>query len=759
MPRPGTFETPITPVGQTTARLIAPDNQWRRIHNMVPTQAGGLMSVSLPIPFITNAGTTPSETTANPAGGSVAYGTTRSIFHAYVDNEERELLLLHVDNEIWEFTGWNRGWRLLIGDAGDSPVLAQHLNTPLPMDYPTQWVRTPKGVVIIPSGGQACFYDGTTCLQLGYTERPGPPVGLGPSSSSPDLLPDVTTGKLGINDSGYACDGLYSQEDTAMPAAFGYGRLGTVQSIEGVADPATNTTVTGYLTPGRYRAKQQWVNIFGDVSPLSHASNDIHFDRQPALMVKVDSNHVPDLGGGGTDYSLVWSPLESVKKQVGWAGLMSGPTGTIGRVLYRTRDILGKGDTNFYEVPSDASVNSQAFATLPDNVTHFYPDNIPDEWLFNQPDEIEPVPPFQLACLGFGRLFIGSTRQDPGALWYSDVGRYGTILARSKSYPDPEGARLTGMFMVADGMLVFTRNSTFLITERAGVLDRQMIDSTKGCVAPSSIRTLPHSGKTIWLGQDGFYSYQSGVGVQFEWEDRKEDARHINRGRMHQAVAEIDPSTGQYRCWVPMYSAIINNLAWCFDERNGWTSRNDIYATGVTATSDSRGMMIACGRVSVGGTYRHGVWVLDRSGNPATGEVWTSWQRSTRSNERASIRKIKILLRETFVSTSSNSTKLSVSFERDYRVGTVGATNVYNLYPKEWTTERPGTKTEPDAWGTSTWANARFRERRPFWITVDTDIPECESWRMKITSDERFEILGYSTEEQPRDTGGAAGYK
>src|SRR5262249_20406554 len=155
-----------------------------------------------------------------------------------------------------------------------------------------------------------------------------------------------------------------------------------------------------------YRAKVQFIDAFGNLSPLSPASNDLHFERQPAIQLTLTAAFAWDTSTGS--YVAEYVNTGMVKKQVGWV-LRSGPTGTIGRIVWRTTDILGKGDPKSYELPADASANTTAFAPLPDNITHFLPDNIPDEWLFNEPQEIDPVPPARLAELAFGRLFLANS--------------------------------------------------------------------------------------------------------------------------------------------------------------------------------------------------------------------------------------------------------------------------------------------------------------------------------------------------------------
>lgn len=754
--RPGATESPIITIGQTSSVLVNGDAVYRRVHNMYPMESGGFRSVSGPIAYMYNSGTVPSESATPSASSPVSYGVCRGIFHAVVGDGAKELLLLHVDDEIWEFQGWNQEWRVLVGAAASTPLLQQTLWDPLPSDFPTQWVRTPRGVIILPAGGgHAVIYDGVVCLPLGYTARPAPPIGLGPSSSGFQLVPVAGTRKTGINDNGYALDGLHSNSDTGLPAVFKYGRLGTVQSIPvsttGDADEVSGAS--GYLLPGRYRCKQQWVNYFGDLSPLSFASNDVHFDKQPSAMWLMD----PDFSYSAT-FGVDWVLLDMVRKEVAWAGLRPGPEGTIGKILWRTKDIEGKGDTHFYEVPRDASTSTNAFATIPDNLTNFFPDNVPDEWLFNQAEEIEPVPHFRLGELAFGSLIAANSRAEPGAVWVSLPGRYGTFPSRWKFFPDPEGAEVTGVKRVEGGALLFSRGGTYMMVPNdAGDAWRSStLDANVGCVAPSSIKSLRNAGETIWLGRDGFYSWSRQSGVRFIFGEHREDAKRFNKALLHKAVAEFDPKSGQYRCWVANEASTINNLCWCYDGKM-WTTRDDVKAIGVTVTDDHRDMMITCGRAEVSSADRYGVWVMDRSGSDQEGVVQTAWIRSARSNEPGSVKRVKLLLRETEI-TTTDPARILVQAEQNYRVGVI-STDYVNLYPREGTPIRGYDPQEPHVWGTATWATATFRERRPFWVSTNVDLSSVEVFRLTISCPTGFEFIGFTFEEIDQRDGGARGYK
>lgn len=735
--RPGAVDAPEIPVGGTSSKLVKPDEIFDRVVNFFPTEEGGFRSVYAPTPILPRpvVGGPPLNGTPNPT--TPVYGTTYGLFHGRVMEGQREILLVQVGTEIWEFEGWGRRWRKLISLAASDTIATADLPMPTTDDFPTQFVSTPTGIVIIPPGGRAHFYDGLAILPLGYDHAPGPPAGLGPESSSSDFWPDGAQPLpvFGVNDSGYTMDSLDGHFPSFMYAFWRQGRVGTVDTPTDTAAIATGTGISekaqvmGYLRPGRYRAKVQWVDRWGNLSPLSGASNDIRFRKQPAMSA------IPH----------AWVHVDKVLKQIAWDSIAIGPEGTIGRVVARTKDLENSGDIKYYELPTDSMVTEGKYATLQDNSVTTIPDNIPDAWLAQTVTEVDPIPTFQLAAVAFGRLWMVKD----GVLWWSMVGRWGTIAKGSSMVPDPTAARITGLHTVARGLLVFTESSTYLIDSfpsDAKYPTQAPLSTTMGCVAPSSIVSV-RSGMTIWLGDDGFYGYD-GSQVAFMFEDHRQSAKRHNRARLCKAVALFDTHSGEYRCWVAVNGSAINNRCWTFDGE-GWHHRNDTAASGAAASQDHRKLALICGIVD----DLDGVWVLDRGGAPAVATLTTSWIRSTRSAERGSVRRIRLKLREATIA-PNNAAKIQVSMRKDYRAEVV-STQIVNTHPEVAT----GYGTNPDEWNVAVFGSATWRRRRPFEATADISVPDCETFQIEVTCTAKFEILAFSFEEIPKDTSGGKGYR
>lgn len=745
--------TPDIPIGPTSSAVVKPDVVFDEIVNMVRTSDGFLRSIPEPTPWIRRAnGNYPAATPGSENVTGPVYGKTRGIFHTTI-NGERDILLLHTGRQIWAFEGWSRAWRCIIGPSTASPELEALLPDIDVNEFPTQWVATPTGVVIVPHGSRAYFYDGRVCLPLGYDHAPSPPVGLGPESTDNQWRPTayVNVPWLGINDAGYALDGITNHVPTEMHKAFRYGRLGTVSTpgnITALAESggeSLRSQIMGYLEPSRYRAKLQWQDYFGNLSPWSFSSNELKFQRQPSM--KLVSS-----GGTPPTYTMEWIAPECVQKQVAWDGLAAGPEGTVARNIARTKELNGSGTAKWFVLPIDSTVNVAAFASVPDNVSNIMPDNIPDAWLMTEAVEIDPVPQFRLAALAFGRMWIANWPGSEGAVRASMPGRWGTYGRNDPFvYPDPSGGEITGLHTVRQGLLIFTETGTFLLEDANGT--PRLISSAFGCAAPSSIKTM-RNGATVWLSSAGFVSWTGGEPLPL-WENMARHTSEINRGRMRRAVAGFDPTSGEYRCWVAVRGSASNNRCWTYDGAE-WRFREDIDATGVTVTNDHRKYMIVCGE-SNGDSGVDGVWVVDQAGDPMPIRIKTGWMRSTRLTERASIRRGYLTMRETGVPVGESG-KMQVEARTNFRDETISSTSM-QLYPEVSAVAK--VDTTPGIWSstaaTSAWDDgAKWRRRRVFKSKFDIDLQSCETYQLEFTCTRRVEVLNLTVEEQDRPSGGAA---
>ena len=673
-----------------------------RIENFVSTPEGTLHSVVGPLPFVPKS---EGRTVAFPS----EYGVMHGIYHMVTNGGSTDILLLHTGEYVYHFQGWDTAspWKKVLGSA----------NTPLKVDlpsgsapqFPTQFETTPKGVVIVPqSSERAIFYTGEPPRPLGYSTIPSSPTGYGPETSDP-------TDKDKVNDSGYAVS--RAAAGYTLHSDFGFGRLGTV-------DPRPDSSIGGRLLSGTYQCAYQWIDFYGNLSPLSPRSNAASFIEQEVAAVE-DS-------------------IDMLRKQVLWSNISPGPEGTMGRVLSRTRDAQNSGTQKLFIVPGNTGYGSfGAFATIPDNTATKWPDNVPDGWIVAEPHDVMPVPAFKLCRLAFGRLWIANTTDDPGILIPSMPGRYGTFLTDSEMFPDPSGGEITGLWSTQGGMLVFTATSTFLLAQTDDGQDFQFVtlNANIGCVAPSSIVNMP-DGTVFWLGREGFYAFDGTQISSISGHIRREMDR-INPVRARQACAAVDVRTHEYRCWVPLDASRKNNMCFVFDGI-AWRRRSKESLQAVCTTKDHRKYMIGAGDVvNDSGSTDTGVWVLDRSvGNytpqAVTATIETAWITWNESISRRSGKTIYLALRET------HSGSATIKVYRDWRKSSTP------IYADSSNATLHSPEDLPPFWGTATWDAQEWVRRRPYWKRVDIHIPSCEVFKIVIEASTPIEFIGLSIDTEPK---------
>ena len=744
MRREGSIRGADLSIGPTSTDTITPDEVFDSVLNLTRSDDGGYRSVPRVVPFLpASDGAAPNNGTPDP--NTPTYGRCYGVFHARVEEGQRDITLLHTDTQIWEFTGWSRSWRVLVGPAGTSPLLEADLPTPLSSDFPTQFVSTPTGIIIIPQGGRAYFYDGVVILPLGYQDVPPPPLAMGPRSSSDRFFPVPNEPFFGVNDSGYVLDGLPGHPPSTMSPVFRKGRIGTVSTpgnISTLADSADSPAqVMGYLEPYRTRGVVQWIDRWGNLSAPSPESNEITFGRQPAMRMHSAAPYVVD-----------WCQADLVQKQIAWDAVAPGPEGTIGRIIGRNKDLVNSGDPEMYQIPRNSTDTPNNYATLTDNLTRMYPDNIPDAWLFAPIVQVMPFPQVKLACMAFGRAFFANAKYKPGALYWSEIGRYGTVLKTSELYPSPTGSEITGLFSTGAGLLALTEEGAYLVTPTAEGFTSAPVQGTPApCSAPSSVRQIGNGG-VVWLGPDGFYGFD-GSETGYLWRGLERLSKRHDRAWLRRAVATVT-GRGEYRCWVAVTGSTAARNSRCYTYSGSeWHHRNEVYADGVCTTQDHRRLVVVAGRDPV--TDKDGVWVQDAAGAPRSSTLKTGWLGSTRSNDRRGVYVLRLQLRETGTP-ASNGERITIQARKDYRAEVVETVYVDRNYPA-LSTKITKSAANPALWGTALWdaSSSKWRRRRPFWITVNVDLPACEAVQFELTCSRRWEILAVSIDESPVESSGA----
>jgi hypothetical protein len=690
------------------------------------------------------------------------------IYHALLKGGERDVLLLHTGPELWEFRGWSGNWRQLLSNPASPHGLQAELPDDSATRFPTQFESTGNGIVVVPQGGRAYFYDGDKMVALGFSEVPSAPMPRGPQDSSGSVETDNdedndatnlrnATGK-GVNDTGYAHDGTFFVDtdklEAGMTYGFGTGNLGTTSGVSGSISSLDESTFSalssnsGWLEAGEWKCRVQLVDEYGNLSALSSPSEVVRISRQPAN-AKKKSSGLPKTSA--LDIRRKFNP-DFLMKQIAWAGVPTGPDHCVGRILYRTKDLLNSGDTNYYEITPNAVPTATAFATMPDNVTTIYPDNTSDAALAVPPIEVAPVPQFSLCRMAFGRLWIANIPGAPGLLRPSLPGRWGTFPVGLELFPDPKGGEITGLWRTDQGLLVFTSDSVFLVAPSDDGLRfvAAPISSGVGCAAPNSIQTLP-DGRVIWLGSDGFYTYD-GASVAPVAETLRKFFRKVTTSRLPQACSLQDARTREYRCWVSINGSVENNACLVYDGV-GWRTRTDTIARDACVTQDHRGYPLIAGHVAGDTDFTYGgVYLLDHSGNrqDTTGLqeevdsreaiIETAWMEGTKSKDKKTARVAYLWLRET------ENADISIEVLRDWR----------NEITETVTLQRYSTADPPTFYGSTLGATgAKFSDRRPFWTRAEVYLPSAGTFKFRIRGKGFWEFVAITIDEVPRGYGGA----
>ena len=773
---------PEQPRGQSDA-ISPPEEVARYIRNFRLTSEGTLRSVQPPAELAPRYRLDNTGFVENGNGLTLVAPTRSStsryngVFHARQGEfNARDVTLWHFRGTIWSYQGWNSSnnfqWEPIYGnlvpttssygyDFPEDASLSQFL---------TQFVKLPSGILMIPQGARAAVYDGYGVEYLGYDIGPG-----APEPRSPRPLSYSDTGGEWTDTDGRVYDpngGGWNFNGRALPWSFGTCRIGTIDVMGATAnfndDVGTSPSGKQHTNPnggtlkeGMVRARLQWINSHGDLSPSSPPST--------AWTCQKEDNVSKDRKKDEDELA------SALRIQLWWGGLQAGPEGTIGRIFSKTRDLVNSGDPTFYEVPANSSSGLHEFATIPDNVCDFYADNMPESWLQIPYTAVDPMPTFKLACLFSNRLWIANTVAEPGLLRASMQGRWGTLPAgKDIYYPDATGSEITGLHAVGKGMLVFTSRSTFIVepNDAGDAFTFSSLSTSVGCVAPNSIATLAN-GTTVWLSREGFHAYDGKEGVQEISRGRVGvTVRRINPSRRHRAVAVVDPDIGEYRCWVPLGRSDFNDYCFVFDGKD-WRERDDMTVDCACVTDDQRQYVLVAGSHPIDGSVNtfDSLFVLDRAGawtreftyaTPAvTGTAkpqvatWTflsAWLRASRAHRTGSPVRIRLWLRE------SQSARIRLKVYRDWRLepAVMDVVPTDSKAPDRYATDDPpsfygdtllganvSTRFTRTKRGTNTVYPASFRRRRPFWAKMDITVPACEVFAFELEGTADCEIVGF----------------
>tara|TARA_R110000824_G_scaffold23246_7_gene83664 strand:- start:655 stop:1593 length:939 start_codon:yes stop_codon:yes gene_type:complete len=307
-------------------------------------------------------------------------------------------------------------------------------------------------------------------------------------------------------------------------------------------------------------------------------------------------------------------------------------------------------------------------------------------------------------------------------------------------------SEIMGLHAVPNGLLVCTTSSTFLVVASDDGKDFKYkpISSQIGCVAPGSMAALP-DGKVIWLGYDGFYSYD-GTAVVYESLPIRKTLKRLTLSRLIQAVGVFNQRSREYRCWVSMDGDAKNTTCFIFDGK-GWRERDDMWVASACSTRDHRAYTLVGGQIP-DDTGRNGVYLLDHNASPdipalvvdREALIETAWLNAQASDEARTSYVLFLWLRET------EDAKVTIEVMRNWRGKVVETTSAY----------RHSRKDAPPFWGSSRLGSGEvWRERRPYWTRAAVHVPSAESVKFRIRGTGHWEFIGLQVQQASRYYGGA----
>lgn len=763
----------VLPIRTRSSALLAPEEVGSEVHNWRLLEDGTLRTVKPPIELVP-------RYQSHPSGWLQVqdYGDPLKmlgLFHARLeDRSSREVFLAHFGGALWLFQGYKSHisqapWVQLIGPDASAQIQTELQVSGLRPSRHTQFVATPSGVVILIEGLRPYIFDGELVRPFGFMEIPSPPKPLHPQGSVGDGTTTSSTGVAGSssasNEEGFSYTGR------TLPGALGTGRYGTIDTTVTAAELSGTkhkNPLGGAMLQTEHQFRTQWVDHFGNLSAISDASASASCAAEQNL----EKDNVGDQD----------ERADRMRWEIQLTSIGVGPEGTAGRIVGMTRDLKSSGDPAFYNVVTNLGGANFGFSTIPDNDTEVMPFNISSDWL-----QVEMLPVLPMPLLSFGALAMGRFwGASKGRLVGSYMGRYGTLDPNMSITPDARGAEITALVPIAEGLLVFTSRSVYIIEpndDGSGVRARTLHPDV-GTRAPGSVQAHP-SGPVFWRSSARtFHQYSGGEVTPVMLQDISDILSTTNRAWESRSTSAIDPISGAYRCWIALQGSSLNNICIEFDG-NGWRTRDDIKAQAACTMDSPEKLVAALGQVAtvdesgVAASPANSVYAIDHAGlwtreytlpggehnkaeapAPITATLATTWLRTSRSYRKGSPTRILLWLHET------SSGKYTIEAMRDNREVPLAqnllASDSRALScaaeddkPAFYGTVILGSEVEyphlKDSRGRVLKDAARMRTRRRYSAKVDLELPSVETFkvRLRVTGDANFAALAYQENTIP----------
>jgi hypothetical protein len=411
-------------------------------------------------------------------------------------------------------------------------------------------------------GGGAWVWDGERCRSFGFLMTPS-----APDVEGPYLL-----------DAEHPNNGGFSVR----------GRIGTTDHTFTDIDAVT----VGGIDEGSWRYAVVWENADGAYSATSPMSGIVTIRIQMS------------------DPATVAGRLENLRRKFRIRSMPRGPSGTVARILLRTRNLL--------RLPVNDQGDARFLFRIPNNISNEWMDDIPDGELgpLFEPRAATPAGFYFLKFFS-GSMFVLRNDGNPSRVWWSEQGNLNGPTPESfieGHYRDVfpatgpiTAAVVTRLSSVQEppSMLIFKEGAVHFVAGEYPDWTFGTLHERAGCAGPGCVQ-IAGDGSIIWYGARTFWRMDQEGRVTDIGGPIRRKLKKVNATRAEYGVSWTDRKAGESVFALPYEDSTGNNYQFVWDWRlNGWRTRRDL--TDITAAIALPGSDY----ILVAGTYNSvvNVWV------------------------------------------------------------------------------------------------------------------------------------------------------
>jgi len=319
-----------------------------------------------------------------------------------------------------------------------------------------------------------------------------------------------------------------------------------------------------------YRYKVTFVNIRGQESPASAASNTVRFQNGSTVAIAHGAKFVRvDIPTGGDH--------------------------VVARRVYRTQNmldtegnpVLGAGDAFYF------------WGEIPDNDQRQFEDYLPDANLGSKLDEsrlgIWPLDARMPTRFGDRMYLVVGAQLMFSQKGYPEMFGDGNII----DFGDDKLGPITAMYATRKALVVFKARGIYFVIEESSGPEKYSFSSETGCIAPDSLVEIPDAG-LAFVAASGIFMLKGTLqneGVPTELihlsEPLPDTLNSLNTAALVQAQATLYPNEREAWFAVPLLGFANNSHVLVFHyATRDWTIRPYFPISGLITTQDHRGYVI-----------------------------------------------------------------------------------------------------------------------------------------------------------------------